>query len=83
MPDSCTKYAGFAAVHHKTVRVTWLSHKTKIGGSADGDGIWALREASKRAARGMTEVLALRRCEGPMDARSSDGELHVLTKLPL
>jgi hypothetical protein len=26
-------------------RVTWLSHKTKIGGSAGGDGIRARREA--------------------------------------
>jgi hypothetical protein len=26
-------------------RVTWLSHKTKTGGSAGGDGIWARREA--------------------------------------
>jgi hypothetical protein len=27
-------------------RVTWLRHKTKTGGSAGGDGIGALREAS-------------------------------------
>jgi hypothetical protein len=27
-------------------RVTWLSHKTKTGGSAGGDGIRARREAS-------------------------------------
>jgi hypothetical protein len=26
-------------------RVTWLSHKTKTGRSADGDGIWACLEA--------------------------------------
>jgi hypothetical protein len=30
-------------------RVTWLSHKTKTGGSAGGDGIWAHREASMPA----------------------------------
>jgi hypothetical protein len=30
-------------------RVTWLSHKTKTGGSAGGDGIWARREASMPA----------------------------------
>jgi hypothetical protein len=35
--------AGFAAVHHKTGRVTWLNHKTKTGGSAGGDGIWVYR----------------------------------------
>jgi hypothetical protein len=43
----CTESAGFTAVHHKTVGVTWLSHKTKTGGSAGGDGIRARREASK------------------------------------
>jgi hypothetical protein len=32
-------------------RVTWLSHKTKTGGSAGGDGIRACREASKWRAR--------------------------------
>jgi hypothetical protein len=31
----------------------------------------------------MIKVLASGGCEGPMDARSSDGELHVLTKVPL
>jgi hypothetical protein len=79
----CTESAGFAAVHHKTVGVTWLSHKTKTGGSAGEDGIWARRETSKRATRGTIEVLALEGREGPMDARPSDGDLHVLTKMPL
>jgi hypothetical protein len=79
----CTKSAGFAVVHHKTIGVTWLSHKTKTGGSADGDGIRARREASKRVTRGMIEVLALGGREGSMDARPSDGELHVLIKMPL
>jgi hypothetical protein len=70
-------------VHQKTVKVTWLSHKTKTEGSAGGDGIRVRREASKRVIRGMIEVLALRGREGPMDVRPSDGELHVLTKMPL
>jgi hypothetical protein len=65
------------------VRVTWLSHKTKTGGSAGGDGIRVRREASKRATRDMIELLALGGHEGPMDVRPSDGELHVLTKMPL
>jgi hypothetical protein len=78
-----TKSAGFTAVHNKTVGVTWLSHKTKTGGSAGRDGIQAHREASKRATRGMIEVLALRGREGPMDVRQSDGELHLLTKMTL
>jgi hypothetical protein len=44
-------HAGFTVVHHKIGRVTWLSHKTKIGGSAGGDGIRVRREASKRWTR--------------------------------
>jgi hypothetical protein len=40
-PRSCTESAGFAVVHHKTIGVTWLSHKTKSGGSACGDRIRA------------------------------------------
>jgi hypothetical protein len=31
----------------------------------------------------MIKVLALGGREGPMDVRLSDGELHVLTKMPL
>jgi hypothetical protein len=37
----CTEYVGFTTVHHKTIGVTWLSHKTKTGGSAGRDGIQA------------------------------------------
>jgi hypothetical protein len=44
-------HAGLAAVHHKTGRVTWLSHKTKTGGSTGGDGTRACREDSKRRTR--------------------------------
>jgi hypothetical protein len=40
-------HAGFAAVHHKTGRVTWLNHKTKTGSSAGRDRIQARRETSK------------------------------------
>jgi hypothetical protein len=81
--EGCNKSTGFAVVHHKTVGVTWLSHKTKTEGSTGGDGIWACQEALKRATRDMIEVLALGGHEGPMDEQSSDGELHVLTKMPL
>jgi hypothetical protein len=79
----CIESVGFAVVHQKTVGVTWLSHKTKTGGSVGGDGIRARREASKWATRGMIEVLALGGHKGSVDARPSDGELHVLTKIPL
>jgi hypothetical protein len=68
----CTESVGFMAVHHKTVGVTWLSHKTKTGGSASGDRIQAWLEASKRVTRGMIEVLVLRGREGPMDASCVD-----------
>jgi hypothetical protein len=78
-----TESVGFTTVHHKTVGVTWLSQKTKTRGSAGGDGIRACREASKRSTRDMIEVLALEGREDPMDARPSDGELNVLTKIPL
>jgi hypothetical protein len=50
-------HAGFAVVHHKTGRVTLLSHKTKTGGSAR-------REASKRMTRVGIARLALRLREG-------------------
>jgi hypothetical protein len=64
----CTESAGFAVVHHKTIGVTWLSHKTKTGDSAGGDGIRVRREASKQATRDMFEVLASGGREGPVDA---------------
>jgi hypothetical protein len=43
--DDRSLHAGFAAVLQKRW-VTWLSRKTKTGGSAGGDGIQAHREAS-------------------------------------
>jgi hypothetical protein len=46
----CTESAGFAAVRHKTIGVTWLSHKTKTGGSAGRNEIRARRESGRHAA---------------------------------
>jgi hypothetical protein len=57
-------HAGFAVVHHKTDCVTWLSHKTKTGGSAGGDRIRARREASKWRTRVGIARLASRLREG-------------------
>jgi hypothetical protein len=37
----CTKSVGFVAVHQKTVGATWLSHKTKTGGSAETGSVRA------------------------------------------
>jgi hypothetical protein len=39
-------HAGFCGGSPENRRVTWLSHKTKTGGLAGGDGIRARREAS-------------------------------------
>jgi hypothetical protein len=44
-PESARGVCGGSPQNH---RVTWLSPKTKSGGSAGGDGIWARREALKR-----------------------------------
>jgi hypothetical protein len=63
--------------------VTWLRHKTKTGGSAGGDGIWARREASmsmdmwreRRACVGRTQTAAT--------AWSCDEEECYMTHLPL
>ena len=48
----------------------------------DGDEIQVHREASKQVTRGVIKVLTSRGREGPVDAQLSDGELHVLTKMP-
>jgi hypothetical protein len=45
-PESARGVCGGSPENH---RVTWLSHKTKTGGSPGGDGIWARREASMPA----------------------------------
>jgi hypothetical protein len=57
-------HAVFGVVHHKIGRVTWLSHKTKTGDSAVGDGIWVHREALKRRTRVRIARLASRLREG-------------------
>jgi hypothetical protein len=45
-PKSARGVCGGSPQNH---RITWLSHKTKTGGSAGGDGIRARREASMPA----------------------------------
>jgi hypothetical protein len=76
-------HAGFAAVHHKTGRVTWLSRKTKTEGSAGGDGIRARREVSKRRTRVGIARLASRLREGRSPSiRSMVLQRHI-PKVPL
>jgi hypothetical protein len=47
-PESARRVCGGSPQNR---RVTWLSHKTKTGGSAGGDGIWARQEASTAIGR--------------------------------
>jgi hypothetical protein len=74
---------GFAAVHHKIIWFFGCSTKLRPKTWRDENDIRVRREASKRATRDMIEVLASGGRESPMDVRSSDGELNVLTKMPL
>jgi hypothetical protein len=76
-------HAGFAVVHHKTGRVTWLSHKTKTGGLAGGDGIQAHREASKWRTRVRIARLASRLCEGQSPGICSIVLQRHIPKVPL
>jgi hypothetical protein len=78
-------YAGFGGLATKPSEEGFSVWASKPGPRAwrDGDGIRVRWAASRRATLGMIEVLASRGREGLMDARSSDGELHVLTKMPL
>jgi hypothetical protein len=59
-PESARGVCGSSPQNHQ---VTWLSHKTKTGGSAGGDGIHARREASKWRTRIRIARLASRLSE--------------------
>jgi hypothetical protein len=78
-------YAGFGGLATKPSEEGFSVWASKPSPRAwrDGNGIQVRREASRRATRDMIEVLASGGREGLMDARPSDGELHVLTKMPL
>jgi hypothetical protein len=78
-------YAGFGGLATKPSEEGFSVRASKPNPRAwhDGDGIRVRREASRRVTRGMIEVLASGGREGLMDVRPSDGELHVLTKMPL
>jgi hypothetical protein len=64
-------------------RVTWLSHKTKTGGSAGGDGIQAHREASMPAHAWRDRRACVRRTRSAATAWSCDEEERYMTYLPL
>jgi hypothetical protein len=64
-------------------RVTWLSHKTKTGGSAGGDGIRARREASMPADAWRDRRACVGRMQSAAMAWPCDEEECYMTYLPL
>jgi hypothetical protein len=63
--------------------VTWLSHKTKTGGSAVGDGIWARREASMPADAWRDRRACVRRTRSTATTWPCNEEECYMTYLPL
>jgi hypothetical protein len=64
-------------------RVTWLSHKTKAGGLAGGDGIRARREASMPADAWRDHRACVGRTQSAATAWPCDEEECYMTYLPL
>jgi hypothetical protein len=64
-------------------RVTWLSHKTKTGGSAGGDGIGARREASMPADAWRDRRACVGRTRSAATAWPYDEKECYMTYLPL
>jgi hypothetical protein len=64
-------------------QVTWLSHKTKTGGSAGGDGIRACREASMPADAWRDRRACIGRTRYVATAWPCDDEEYYMTYLPL
>jgi hypothetical protein len=64
-------------------RVTWLSHKTKTGGSAGGDGIWARREASMPADTWRDRRACIGRTRSAATAWLCDEDECYMTYMPL
>jgi hypothetical protein len=64
-------------------RVTWLSHKTKTGGSASGDGIRARREASMPADTWRDCRACVKRTRSAATAWTCNEEECYMTNLPL
>jgi hypothetical protein len=64
-------------------RVTWLSHKTKTGGSAGGDGMRARREASMMADAWRDRRACVGRMRSAATAWPCDEEKCYMSYLPL
>jgi hypothetical protein len=67
----------------ETRRVTWLSHKTKTGGLAGGDGIRARREASMPADAWRDRRAYVGRTQSAATAWPCDEEVCYMTYLPV
>jgi hypothetical protein len=78
----CTESAGFAAVHHKTVEVPWLSHKAKTR-RLDGRrrDLGALRDfEAEDARRDRKACVEVKR--GAIARHPSDGATTRIPKVP-
>jgi hypothetical protein len=78
-PESARRVCGGSPENR---RVTWLSHKTKTGGSAGGDGIRACREASMPADAWRDHRACVGRTRSTAMAWPCDEEECYMTYLP-
>jgi hypothetical protein len=78
--DSTRGVCGGSPQNH---RVTWLSHKTKTGGSAGGDRIRAHREASMPADTWQDRRACVERMRSAATVWSCDEEECYMTCMPL
>jgi hypothetical protein len=78
------KYArGVCGDSPQNRRVTWLSHKTKTGGSTGGDGIRMRREASMPADTWLDRRACVGRTRSAATAWPCDEEECYMTYMPL
>jgi hypothetical protein len=70
-------------VHHKTVGLLGLSHKTKTGGSGGGDGIRAHREALMPSDTWRDRRACIERTRSAATAWPCDEDECYMTHLPL
>jgi hypothetical protein len=79
-PESACRVCGGSPENRQ---VTWLSHKTKTGGSAGGDGIRARREASMSADAWRDRRACVGRTRSAATAWPCDEEECYMNYLPL
>jgi hypothetical protein len=79
-PDAASGVCGGSPQNN---RVTWLSHKAKIGGSAGGDGIRVRRKASMPADTWWDRRACIRRTLSAATSWPCDEDKCYMTHLPL